>query len=336
MTVQWLDWDREIPTHLRDQSKRQANLRFVYHVAPNGNLHIGNFRGICNLRRAQLALERINQASRITFLIADADPVKPGANAHQPWVGVPLNQVPTRAQGFSNIADFFFARMLEVLRGTEFAPDEFVFASDVYRTAEVVRLARLLLGNPEVKAELRGGQHAESSVIRIQCRECGRLDSTNAKPVETSADDGQYVCAYCGSSAAFNLTEAIWKFPFKVEQAVFQHVLSTDMLFQGADHSFSTEASRRIAALAGLRSPFVVYHNLVVARGSGKMAKSANNGLTLAKWRETESLAELCRYFGSIGPRPELRVDNSTFEASLRRRPKGREHYGPGGAKNQE
>ncbi len=233
----------------------------------SGRVHVGSLRGVALHGLISEILSERNINNTYLFEINDNDPMDDipatlDRKIYEPYLGKPLNTVPSPDGKAANFAEYYAEEFIGVIRELGFSP-EFYRVSDVYREGkfnEVIRLALEHAGEiRKIYKEISGSERAEGWLpVNVICEKCGKVSTT----VATSYDGEQveYVCRDvtftngCGYQGKISPFNGRAKLPWKVEWAAKFKVIGIDIEGAGKDHS--TRGGARQVAEAISRQVF--------------------------------------------------------------------------------
>ena len=233
----------------------------------SGRVHVGSLRGVALHGLISEILSERNINNTYLFEINDNDPMDDipatlDRKIYEPYLGKPLNTVPSPDGKAANFAEYYAKEFIGVIRELGFSP-EFYRVSDVYcegKFNEVIRLALEHAGEiRKIYKEISGSERAEGWLpVNVICEKCGKVSTT----VATSYDGEQveYVCRDvtftngCGYQGKISPFNGRAKLPWKVEWAAKFKVIGIDIEGAGKDHS--TRGGARQVAEAISRQVF--------------------------------------------------------------------------------
>ncbi|HET8581017.1 MAG TPA: lysine--tRNA ligase [Candidatus Paceibacterota bacterium] len=227
----------------------------------SGRVHVGSMRGVGIHGAAAEALAEAGVPVLFMYEINDFDPMDGlpaylDQAAYEPYMGKPLNAVPSPEPGFDNYAEYFGQEFEQVIRDTGYDPT-FYRASELYVQGKLNGVIAQALDKAElirqIYKEVSGAERPDDWYpINVICEQCGKVGTTRA-----TGWDGQYVtyrcepemvawakgCGHTGRTTPF---DGRAKLPWKVEWPAKWRTLNVAVEGAGKDHS-TKGGSRQVA-----------------------------------------------------------------------------------------
>ncbi len=260
----------------------------------SGRVHVGSLRGVAIHGLLSEILSERNINNTYLFEINDHDPMDDipatlDRKTYEPYLGKPLNTVPSPDGVAVNFAEYYAAEFIGVIKELGFSP-EFYRVSDLYRSGKFNEAIRLALEHAEeigkINREVSGSERsADRLPINVVCEQCGKVSTTVAtsfdgERVSYTCKDVAFTngCGYQGTVSPFNGRA---KLPWKVEWAAKFKILDVDIEGAGKDHS-TRGGSRQVAEAISRRvfnhePPFNIPYEFFNIGGK-KMSSSKGRG----------------------------------------------------------
>jgi lysyl-tRNA synthetase class 1 len=260
----------------------------------SGRVHVGSLRGVAIHGLISELLTEAGIANKYMFEINDFDPMD-GIPAYldqekyKPYLGKPLNTVPSPDGKAKNFAEYYAEEFMGVIKELGFNP-EFYRSSDVYKSGKYNEVIKLTLERAdkirEIYKRVSGSQRDGNWYpVNIVCENCGKVSTTKIKSF-----DGEMVtygcydidwtngCKHTGTVSPYNGNA---KLPWKVEWAAKFRVFGVDVEGGGKDHSTKGGARQVADAIAkevfDTEPPFNVPYEFFNVNGK-KMSSSKGAG----------------------------------------------------------
>lgn len=242
----------EIEERFREKIAQGETLIIRDEKTLSGRVHVGSLRGVMIHGAIAEALQEKGIKAKFLFEFNDFDPmdgmpVYLDEATYRPFMGKPLNEVPSPDPNYPNFAEYFGADFAKAVEKTG-VPIEYYRSSDIYKSGKYNEVIRLALENADViraiYKKVSGGEKKENWLpLQVVCEQCGKIGTTR---VETF--DGEMVtytcvpqmvqwaegCGYTGTISPF---DGNGKLPWKVEWAAKFVVMNVDIEGGGKDHS---------------------------------------------------------------------------------------------------
>jgi len=286
----------EIQSQLKDTIAKGEPLIVRDEKTASGRVHIGSMRGVAIHGLVADVLKEKEVNATFLYEINDFDPMD-GLPAYldketfEPFMGMPLNKVPSPDGEAENFAEYYGNEFRSVIEDAGFTP-EFYRASELYtsgRMNDVIRMA--LEGAAEIRdiyKKVSGGEKAEDWLpLSVVCEECGRIGTTKA--ISFDGDTVAYECQEdlvqwaqgCGHSGSVSPFDGNAKLPWKVEWAAKWVVVGVDVEGAGKDHSTrggARDIANNIARkVFNITPPFDIPYEFFLV-GGAKMSSSKGSG----------------------------------------------------------
>jgi lysyl-tRNA synthetase class 1 len=227
----------------------------------SGRVHVGSLRGVAIHGIISEILNEQKIKNQYLFEINDFDPmdglpVYLDQKKFQPYMGMPLCNVPSPDGKAKNYAEYFAQEFTQVIKEAGFTPEHYR-SSDLYKQGKYNEVIKIALENAikikEIYKKVSGSEKAEAWMpIQMICRKCGKIGTTF--PTLFDGKEVEYVCMEnmvswakgCGYHGKNSPFDGNAKLPWKVEWAAKFKVLGVDIEGAGKDHS-TRGGSREIA-----------------------------------------------------------------------------------------
>lgn len=258
-------WGDKLSEQIKNQYKKKIDegkpLVIRDEKTASGRVHIGSLRGVAIHGIVAEILTELGIKNKYLYEINDFDPmdglpVYLEREKFEPFMGMPLCNIPSPDGKAKNYAEYFGQEFMEVIEESGFRP-EFYRSSELYKQGKYNEVIRLAIENAdkirEIYKKVSGSQKEDRWLpVQMICEKCGKVSTTRAY-----AFDGEKVeyeckedavswtkgCGYHGKNSPYDGNA---KLPWKVEWAAKFKVLDVDIEGAGKDHS-TKGGSRDIA-----------------------------------------------------------------------------------------
>ncbi len=262
----------------------------------SGRVHVGSMRGAAIHGAIHETLDA--QGVPNTFLWEHNDfdpmddiPVYLDRETYEPYLGMPLKNIPSPAPGYASFADYFAKEFQEVIENAGFHP-QFYWGSEWYESGKMDDAIRKALDNAatirKIYKEVSGSERKDTWLpLNVICPQCGKVTTTDS--TEWDGETVQVNCyptkveytKGCGFSGRVSPFGGKAKLPWKIEWPAKWMIHSVTVEGAGKDHS--TRGGSRDVALHIAKEVFnyeapvdVPYEFLLV--GGKKMSSSKGRG----------------------------------------------------------
>jgi lysyl-tRNA synthetase class 1 len=228
----------------------------------SGRVHIGSLRGVAIHGIISEVLTEQGVKNKYLYEINDFDPMDGlptylDKEKFEPYMGMPLCNIPSPDGKVKNFAEYFGQEFIGVIEETGFRP-EFYRSSELYKQGKYNEVMKISIENAEKIREIYkkvSGSQKEDKWLPVQmiCEKCGKVSTTRAFSFDGEKVEYECVenavswtqgCGYKGKNSPF---DGKAKLPWKVEWAAKFKILNVDIEGAGKDHS-TKGGSRDIAA----------------------------------------------------------------------------------------
>ncbi len=231
----------------------------------SGRVHVGSLRGVAIHGIVAEILKERGIPHVFKFEINDSDPMDGlptylDAATFEPFMGKPLNEVPSPDGQAPNFAEFYGQEFTGVIEELGFSPEYYrpsaLYAAGAFN--ETIRLALIRADRiREIYKRVSGGSKADNWLpINIVCENCGKVSTTKAANYQEGEGEYggtvEYACwdldwtKGCGHKGRVSPYDGRAKLPWKVEWAAKFKVIGVDVEGGGKDHS-TKGGSREVA-----------------------------------------------------------------------------------------
>lgn len=263
---------------------------------PSGRVHVGSMRGVAIHGVLSQILTEHSIPNVFKYEINDNDPMDGlptylDQERFKPYMGRPLNTVPSPDEIAPNFAEFYAQEFKRVIEAAGFHP-EFYPASELYLSGQMNDVIRttLMSGDKirDIYKKVSGSEKEDKWLpINVICEQCGKVSMTRA-----SSFDGErvtYICVPnavlwgegCGHESSVSPFDGRAKLPWKVEWAAKWKVVGVHVEGAGKDHSTkggSRDVANHIAReVFGIEPPYDVPYEFFLVAGK-KMSSSEGKG----------------------------------------------------------
>jgi len=263
---------------------------------PSGRVHVGSLRGVIVHDTIYRALKRAGKPVRFTYGIDDYDaldtvPKYLDRAKFEPYLGMPLCNVPSPGDGASDYAKFYSQEFFEVFDYLGVKP-EIYYLRDLYRAGKFNEHIDTFLKNAhlvrEAYKEVSGGERPENWYpFQPICEKCGKIATTvvtdyNGKEVfYTCQPEATDYTKGCGHSGWMSPFDGNGKLPWKVEWVAKWQIVGVTIELAGKDHS-QKGGSRDVANAICRKTyhkqpPFHAPYEFILVNGT-KMSSSKGVG----------------------------------------------------------
>lgn len=281
---------------------------------PSGRIHVGALRGVIIHDLVYRALKDVGVKTKYTYIIDDHDPMDSlpiylDQKKYAPFMGVPLNKIPSPDGSKKSFAQYFAEDFIAVFKKLGCQP-EILWAWDFYTSGKMDRAIKIALDNGEkiqdIYQKISGSKKKEAGWYPFQviCEKCGKLGTT-----KVTAWDGKEVayeclpdlvkwakgCGYKGNISPFSGTG---KLPWKVEWPAVWFTLGVTIEGEGKDLASRGGARDTASTIAHeifkIKPPYdIPYEHFLI--GGKKMSTSKGFGASASEMAEILP-AEILRF----------------------------------------
>jgi lysyl-tRNA synthetase, class I len=227
----------------------------------SGRVHIGSLRGVAIHGMVSEILTEQGVKNKYLYEINDFDPMDGlptylDKEKFDPYMGMPLCNIPSPDGKEKNYAEYFGQEFIGVIEEAGFRP-EFYRSSELYKEGKYNEVIRLAIENSdkirEIYKNISGSQKEDEWLpVQMICEKCGKVSTTRAFSFDGEKVEYECVpdavpwtrgCGYKGKNSPFDGNA---KLPWKVEWAAKFKILNVDIEGAGKDHS-TKGGSRDIA-----------------------------------------------------------------------------------------
>lgn len=262
----------------------------------SGRVHVGSMRGAAIHGAIHETLNAQGVANTFLWEHNDFDPMDDipvylDRAKFEPYLGMPLKNIPSPVDGFASFAEYFAKEFQAVIENAGFHP-EFYWGSEWYEGGKMDAAIRTTLDNAatirRIYKEVSGSERKDTWLpLNVICPQCGKVTTTDA--TEWDGTTVQVNCyptkveytVGCGFSGRLSPFGGKAKLPWKVEWPAKWAVHGVTVEGAGKDHS--TRGGSRDVALHIAKEVFnyeapvdVPYEFLLV--GGKKMSSSKGRG----------------------------------------------------------
>jgi len=270
----------------------------------SGPVHVGSLRSAALHAIVADVLTTRGHAVEFFFEINDFDPMDsiPGTldeSTYRPYMGMPLNTIPSPLPSADNFAVLYGEEYAQVLRDLGFEPRVY-WGSELYASGKMNNCIRTALEKRDVirriYAEVSKSEKPKDWYpISVVCEECGSVSATRVTDFdgetvayECSSDTIEWAVG-CGHSGRRSPFDGGSKFPWKVDWAAKFAVFGVHFEGGGKDH-FSKGGARQVADAIAREvfehePPYGVFNEFFLIGGK-KMSSSKGNAATAVGMNE--------------------------------------------------
>jgi len=297
-------WADKIAAEAKERSKEKGQSGKIVirdEKTVSGRVHVGSMRGAAIHGAIHETLDAEGVANAFLWEHNDFDPMDDipvylDRAKFEPYLGMPLKNIPSPVGGFASYADYFAKEFQTVIENAGFHP-EFYWGSEWYESGKMDDAIRKALDNAaiirKIYKEVSGSDRKEGWLpLNVICPSCGKVTTTDATEWDgTTVQVNCYLTkveytAGCGFSGRVSPFGGKAKLPWKVEWPAKWMIHSVTVEGAGKDHS--TRGGSRDVALHIAKEVFnyeapidVPYEFLLV--GGKKMSSSKGRGSSAAE-----------------------------------------------------
>jgi len=269
----------------------------------SGIPHVGNYSDAVRSYAVTVALEAQNHRSELIAFCDDKDGLRkvPAGmpKSLEKFLGFPVSSIPDPFKCHKSFGEHSSMLLLEALDQSD-VKYTFMSATDVYRRGLLNDEIKTILTNAKrvgeiIREEVGQEKFEEALPYFAVCGNCGRIYTTKAHeylPKEhkvTYSCDGMEIKGQwfegCGYKGEADYTRGEGKFVWKVEFAARWKALDIRYEAYGKDIADSVRVNDRICReVLEFEPPFHSRYELFLARGGGKLSKSAGTVFTPQEW----------------------------------------------------
>ncbi|MFA6285366.1 MAG: lysine--tRNA ligase [Parcubacteria group bacterium] len=262
----------------------------------SGRVHIGSLRGVAIHGIISEILTELGIKNKYLYEINDFDPMDGlptylNKEKFEPYMGVPLCNIPSPDGKAKNYAEYFGQEFIDVIEESGFRP-EFYRSSELYKQGKYNEVIKIVIDNAdkirEIYKKVSGSQKDDKWLpIQMICEKCGKISTTRAYSFDGEKVEYECIedavpwtrgCGYKGKNSPFDGNA---KLPWKVEWAAKFKILNVDIEGAGKDHS-TKGGSRDIASaicreIFNCNPPFNIPYEFFNVGGK-KMSSSKGEG----------------------------------------------------------
>lgn len=227
----------------------------------SGRVHVGSLRGVAIHGIISEILGENGVKNKYLYEINDFDPmdglpVYLNKEKFEPFMGMPLCNIPSPDGKAKNYAEYFGEEYVGVIRELGFEP-ELYRSSDLYKKGKYNEVIKIAIENADkirdIYKKISGSQKEDQWLpVQMICEKCGKISTTRAFSFD--GEKVEYECAPdavswtrgCGYKGKNSPFDGNAKLPWKVEWAAKFKVLGVNIEGAGKDHS-TKGGSRNIA-----------------------------------------------------------------------------------------
>ncbi|MDP3998179.1 MAG: lysine--tRNA ligase [bacterium] len=294
-------WADRVASELKDKGPQWVDDM----KTPSGRIHVGALRGVIIHDLVFRALKDPKTPAKYTYIIDDHDPMDSlpiylDQEKYAPYMGVPLNKIPSPDGSQKSFARYFAENFINVFNKLGCRP-EILWAWDFYTSGKIDKAIRTALDNAEkiqdIYQKVSGSQKKEAGWYPFQviCEKCGKLGTT-----KVTAWDGKevtYECLPdlvkwaqgCGFKGKISPFSGKGKLPWKVEWPAVWSILGVTIEGEGKD--LASRGGARDTANALCREVFKIkppydlpYEHFLI--GGKKMSTSKGFGASAQEMAE--------------------------------------------------
>lgn len=264
--------------------------------SPSGYAHIGSLKGVVLHDAIARGLRDRGVETRFIYGFDDYDPfdsVPPylDRTRFEPYLGMPLVNVPSPEPGYASYGEHYSRRFIEVYERVGCRPEPYC-SSVLYRTGRMNQAIQKVLDRAaevmRIDREVSGSQRAERHPLQVICENCGKIGTT----MVTAWDGAQvsYECLPdkvtwargCGHQGRRSPFDGAAKLIYRVEWAAKWWTLGVTVEGAGKDHMTrggSHDAASVIAErIFNYPTPFAISYEFLLVGGE-RMSGSAGRGV---------------------------------------------------------
>ena len=178
----------EIKNKYADKIKSGEPLIIRDEKTMSGRVHVGSLRGVAIHGIISEILTEQKIKNKYLFEINDFDPMdglpEDLKEKFQPYLGMPLCNIPSPDGIAKNFAEYFAAEFTQVVKETGFTPEHYR-ASDLYKEGKYNETIQLALENADkirdIYKKVSNSEKGEEWLpIQMICEKCGKISTTKA------------------------------------------------------------------------------------------------------------------------------------------------------------
>ncbi len=289
-------WADRVASEVEGRFGKDATLVIRDEKTLSGRVHVGSMRGAAIHGAVSRALTERGISNTFFWEHNDFDPMDDipvylNRAKFEPFLGMPLKNVPSPDPSSANFAEYFAKDFQSVIEEAGFHPT-FYRGSELYLSGRMDGVIREALVGAErirrIYREISGSKREETWLpINMLCPQCGKITTTRADTFDgdvvhfvCNVDAVPYTqgCGYDGSLSPFGGNA---KLPWKVEWPAKWKVMGVQVEGAGKDHSTkggSRDVANHIAReVFNYEPPFDVPYEFFLVGGK-KMSSSKGRG----------------------------------------------------------
>ncbi len=263
---------------------------------PSGRVHVGSLRGVVIHDVIYRALKHARKPVKFLYGVDDYDaldtvPKYLDQEKFAPYLGFPICNVPSPAEGASDYAKYFIGEFFEVFEYLGIKPETY-FLRDLYRSGKLNSHIDTFLKNAHLVREVykevsKADRPNNWYPFQVVCENCGKIATTvitdykESEVFYTCNPDATDYTKGCGHSGWVSPFNGNGKLPWKVEWVAKWDVVGVTIEMAGKDHS-QKGGSRDVANAISRKvlrkqPPFHSPYEFILVNGT-KMSSSKGVG----------------------------------------------------------
>jgi lysyl-tRNA synthetase class 1 len=263
---------------------------------PSGRVHVGSLRGVVIHDVIYRALKHARKPVKFLYGVDDYDaldtvPKYLEQETFAPYLGFPICNVPSPAEGASDYAKYFIGEFFEVFEYLGIKPETY-FLRDLYRSGKLNSHIDTFLKNAHLVREVykevsKADRPNNWYPFQVVCENCGKIATTvttdynGSEVFYTCNPDATNYTKGCGHSGWVSPFNGNGKLPWKVEWVAKWDVVGVTIEMAGKDHS-QKGGSRDVANAISRKvlqkqPPFHSPYEFILVNGT-KMSSSKGVG----------------------------------------------------------
>lgn len=297
-------WAEEIANEAKARSKKIGQSAVIVirdEKTVSGRVHVGSMRGAAIHGAIHETLDAEGTPNTFLWEHNDFDPMDDipvylDRAKFEPYLGMPLKNIPSPVEGFASFAEYFAKEFQTVIENAGFHP-QFYWGSSWYESGKMDDAIRKALDNAgtirRIYKEVSGSERKDTWLpLNVICPQCGKVTTTDA--TEWDGETVQVNCypskveytKGCGFSGRLGPFGGKAKLPWKVEWPAKWAVHGVTIEGAGKDHS-TRGGSRDVAAhiakeVFNYETPIDVPYEFLLVGGK-KMSSSKGRGSSAAE-----------------------------------------------------
>jgi lysyl-tRNA synthetase class 1 len=219
---------------------------------PSGRVHVGSLRGVVIHDVIYRALKHARKPVKFLYGVDDYDaldtvPKYLEQETFAPYLGFPICNVPSPAEGASDYAKYFIGEFFEVFEYLGIKPETY-FLRDLYRSGKLNSHIDTFLKNAHLVREVykevsKADRPNNWYPFQVVCENCGKIATTvttdynGSEVFYTCNPDATNYTKGCGHSGWVSPFNGNGKLPWKVEWVAKWDVVGVTIEMAGKDHS---------------------------------------------------------------------------------------------------